>query len=66
MMDILAQEEFKNSTKNTIILLNMISHMFATSEGLEGHIKEIAKVLGHYETVFYDNDEGIQAVFAIV
>jgi len=22
--------------------------------------------LGHYENIFYDNDEGLQAVFAIV
>lgn len=56
MMDVLAQEEFKNSTKNTIVMLDMVSHMLLTSEGLEQHVKEITKVLGHYEAVFYDND----------
>lgn len=65
MIDILGQEEFKNSTKSTIVLLNMISHLFLTSEGLESHVEDIARVLTHYETVFYDNDDGLQAICSI-
>lgn len=65
MIDILGQEEIKNNTKNTIVFLNLISHMFLNSEGLENHIEELGKVLGHFETVFYDNDEGLQAIYSI-
>lgn len=39
--------------------------MLLRSEGLEDNVVEITKVLGHYEVLFYDNDEGLQSIFDI-
>lgn len=38
MINILKQDEIKNSSKNTIILLTLIGYMLQTSEGIENHV----------------------------
>jgi regulator of RNase E activity RraB len=56
MINILNQEEIKNSNKNTIILLNLIGNMLLRSEGLDSHLKQLVSLLAHFESLFYDND----------
>lgn len=48
MMNILTEDEIKNSSKNIIILLKLISYMLQTSEDLEGHLAEIIKLISTY------------------
>lgn len=48
MMNILTEDEIKNSQKNTIILLKLISYMLLTSEDIEGHVPELIKLICTY------------------
>lgn len=48
MMNILTEDEIKNSPKNTIILLKLISYMLLTSEDIEGHVPELIKLICTY------------------
>lgn len=65
MMNILTEDEIKNSPKNTIILLKLISFMLQTSEDLEGHLQSITKLITTYEALFIENDEGLVTVCEI-
>jgi hypothetical protein len=65
IIHVLAQEDVKGSTKNTVVLLNILGHMLLKSEGLEQHIDLITATLASYEQQFLDNDEGLTALFKI-
>lgn len=65
MMNILTEEEIKNSPKNTIILLKLISYMLLTSEDLEHHLAQIIRLLSTYEALFLENDDGLATVCEI-
>ena len=64
-MNILTEEEIKNSPKNTIILLKLISFMLLTSEDLEDHLAELIKLISTYESLFIENDEGLSTICEI-
>ena len=64
-VNILGQEEYKNSTKSTIALLNILGHMLLRSESLEEHLPIITKALSGYEAQFVENDEGLTALLDI-
>ncbi len=64
-MNMLSQEDFKNSPKNTIVLLNIFGRMISTSEGLDNHSEVFASALAGYETQYYENDDGLSAIFDI-
>lgn len=65
VLSILGQEEYKNNSKNTIVLLNILSHMLLRSEGIDQFQSSITSLLAHYEAVFSENDEGLAALFSI-
>ena len=48
VISILSQEEFKNSTKGTITLLNILGHMLLRSEGFEDHLGVIVATVSNY------------------
>jgi hypothetical protein len=39
MMNLLTEDDFKNNTKNLVILLKIISFMLITSEDIEAHLQ---------------------------
>lgn len=55
VLNILAQEEFKNSAKNTITLLNIFANMLLRSEGLHEHESSITAALASYEPIFQES-----------
>jgi hypothetical protein len=65
VISILGQEEYKNSSKNTIILLNILGHMLLRSEDIDDFVGSITSTLSSYESLFYENDEGLTALFDI-
>jgi hypothetical protein len=64
--NILGQEEYKNSVKNTISLLNILGHMLLRSEALEENLSIITGALSGYESQFAENDEGLIALLDII
>ena len=65
VLNILCQEEFKNSAKNTITLLNIFANMLLRSEGLYEHESSITAALASYEPQFQESQEGLAAIFEI-
>jgi hypothetical protein len=65
VVSILGQEEYKNSPKSTIALLNILGHMLLRSEALQEHLPIITAALSGYELQFAENDEGLTALFDI-
>lgn len=63
VLNILGQEEFKNSAKNTITLLNILANMLLRSEGLHEHENSITAALASYEPQFQESQEGLAAIF---
>lgn len=65
VLNILNHEEYKNSQKNTVVLLNILGHMLLRSEGIDDYISQLTSMLSQYESLFYENDEGLTALFDI-
>ena len=66
VLGILSDESFKNSHKNTIVLLNILAHMLKETTQLQSHFSALAGTLRNYEAQFYDNDEGLLSLLAVM
>ena len=65
VLNMLGAEDFRNSPKNTVILLKMIAYMLQKTEDIGAHIPELARLISTYEAQFIENDDGLTTVSQI-
>ena len=48
IINMFSQQQFKNSPKNTIVMLQLMGYLLVNAEGIDQHLGDILKLLEHY------------------